>query len=591
MNFPSVIPLTTSPTPSTSTGTPTSQRPQTPYKAMNVYKAVREYITKVINEAPGMKVMLLDKETTGIVSMVYTQSEILQKEVYLVDRLESRNRELMMHLRAVVYVRPTHENVELLIQELKDPKYGSYYLFFTNVLSAMNLERLADADEHEVVKEVQELFGDYLAINPDLASLNIPRILGNNANQWDEHVYQRTVQGASALLLSLRKKPVIRYQAKSHMCKRLASDIEAGMKQESSLYDFRRPDVSPLLLILDRKDDPVTPLLNQWTYQAMVHELLGIHNQRVDLSKVPNIDKDMKEVVLSPANDDFYRDNMFMNFGDIGMAIKQLVDKFQDTKKTSAKIDTIADMRNFIDNYPQFRQMSGTVHKHAALVGELYRLNNAHDLLDVSEAEQALACQGDHASSLERVRALIDNDKVTDIDRCRLVCLYALRYEGTPNNALPELIRMLKHRHYPEKYMTAIDSILKYGGNKARSSDLFGNKSFLGFTKKALKGLKGVENVYTQHEPLLVETIDLLVKGKLKEDYFPFLSAPMRERPQDIIVFMVGGATYEEARFVSKLNDTLPGVRIVLGGTHVHNCESFLQDVIATGEARRLSRN
>ncbi len=34
-------------------------------------------------------------------------------------------------------------------------------------------------------------------------------------------------------------------------------------------------DVPPLLLILDRSDDPLTPLLNQWTYQAMVHELLG----------------------------------------------------------------------------------------------------------------------------------------------------------------------------------------------------------------------------------------------------------------------------------------------------------------------------
>jgi len=35
-------------------------------------------------------------------------------------------------------------------------------------------------------------------------------------------------------------------------------------------------------------DDPVTPLLQQWTYQAMIHELLGIHNNRVDLKDVPS---------------------------------------------------------------------------------------------------------------------------------------------------------------------------------------------------------------------------------------------------------------------------------------------------------------
>ena len=38
-----------------------------------------------------------------------------------------------------------------------------------------------------------------------------------------------------------------------------------------------------------RKDDPVTPLLLQWTYQAMVHELIGITTNRVDLSKVPGV--------------------------------------------------------------------------------------------------------------------------------------------------------------------------------------------------------------------------------------------------------------------------------------------------------------
>lgn len=41
-------------------------------------------------------------------------------------------------------------------------------------------------------------------------------------------------------------------------------------QQESGLFDFRRTEVSPLLLVIDRRDDPVTPLLNQWTYQVDV---------------------------------------------------------------------------------------------------------------------------------------------------------------------------------------------------------------------------------------------------------------------------------------------------------------------------------
>lgn len=44
-------------------------------------------------------------------------------------------------------------------------------------------------------------------------------------------------------------------------------------------------------------------------------------------------------------------------------------------------------------------------------------------------------------------------------------------------------------------------------------------------------------------------------------------------RPQDVIVFMVGGTTYEEAKHVARLNSEsgTSGSRILLGGTCIHN--------------------
>lgn len=40
---------------------------------------------------------------------------------------------------------------------------------------------------------------------------------------------------------------------------------------------------------------------------------------------------------------------------------------------------------------------------------------------------------------------------------------------------------------------------------------------------------------------------------------------------------MVGGMTYEEAKMIAGVNESMPGVRIVLGGTTIHNSESFLK--------------
>ena len=58
-------------------------------------------------------------------------------------------------------------------------------------------------------------------------------------------------------------------------------------------------------------------------------------------------------------------------------------------------------LQAFIENYPQFKKMSGTVSKHVTVVGELSRLVGKHCLLEVSETEQDIVCQGDHSACLQ----------------------------------------------------------------------------------------------------------------------------------------------------------------------------------------------
>lgn len=46
--------------------------------------------------------------------------------------------------------------------------------------------------------------------------------------------------------------------------------------QEYELFDFRRTEVPPLLLILDRSDDAITPLLNQVANHRVARSHQGI---------------------------------------------------------------------------------------------------------------------------------------------------------------------------------------------------------------------------------------------------------------------------------------------------------------------------
>jgi vacuolar protein sorting-associated protein 45 len=66
---------------------------------MDLFKILRFYVDKMLKEVPGMKVLVLDEETTQSVSMVYSQSEILEQEVFLVEKMESQSNEKLHHLK------------------------------------------------------------------------------------------------------------------------------------------------------------------------------------------------------------------------------------------------------------------------------------------------------------------------------------------------------------------------------------------------------------------------------------------------------------------------------------------------------------
>ncbi|XP_060535009.1 vacuolar protein sorting-associated protein 45 [Cylas formicarius] len=548
---------------------------------MNVISAVKAYVVKMTEESdPGMKVLLMDKETTGVISMVYGQSEIQQKEVFLLERIDSpnyANSTGLRYLKCLVFLRPTPQNIEALCAELRDPKYGAYYVYFSNIVAKADIKILAEHDEQEVVKEVQEYYMDYLAVNPHLFSIGLPGCIKGLA--WIPTALQRTVQGLVAVLLSLKKAPVIRYQANSTLARDLGARVDETVNKESSLFAFG-PNGSCLLIILDRRDDPITPLLNQWTYQAMVHELLTINNNRVNLSEVPGVSKELSEVVLSAEQDPFYAKNIFLNYGEIGQNIKQLMDQFQAKAKSHQKIESIADMKHFVESYPQFKKLSGNVTKHVTVVGELSSMVSKYHLLDVSEVEQELSSQNDHSAHLQSIKKLLANDKIRHGDAAKLVMLYALRYQNHVNSEVMLLIDMLKRRGVPDKLQKNIVNIVEYAGSHARQSDLFNVENAVKITKRFFKGLSGVDNVYTQHKPLLHDTLEDIVKGRLKENLYPLIkNHPAGFRPQDVIVFVIGGATYEESLTVHTFNKNFPSFNILLGGTTIHNSASFLDEV------------
>ncbi|KAJ3747117.1 Sec1 family-domain-containing protein [Lentinula detonsa] len=571
---------------------------------MDVLKAVETYVSKIVAEPSAMKVLLLDSHTTPIVSLASTQSTLLSHQVYLTDRIDNQKRDRMPHMKCVCFLQSSEDSLDALQVELKEPKYGDYYLYFSNILSKSVIERLAEADEYEVVREVQEYFADFAPLLPSLFSLaHIPSsskpIYGTSPNSWNAEALERSVQGITAVLLSLKKKPLIRYEKMSGMAKKLAAELQHRIHSESTLFDFRPTQIPPLLLILDRRNDPVTPLLSQWTYQAMVHELIGIHNGRVDLSSVPDIRPELSEVTLTTSTDPFFQAHHLETFGDLGTSLKDYVQSYQSRSlaHSPSSINSITDMKRFIEDYPEFRKLSGNVSKHVALVGELSRLVSKHKLLEVGEVEQGLATSS--GADYKDVQNVVKDSAISSTHKLRIVIMYALRYQKTQATNIANLINLLLANGVSREDARLVYVFLNISGADQRQDDLFSTESFLAKGRSALKGLKGVENVYTQHTPHLSQTLENIFKGRLRDTSYPFLDNPganaSLQRPQDIIIFMIGGTTYEEAKTVSQINQqqsansstggiSSAGTRLLLGGTCVHNSTSYLEMVRTAAE-------
>lgn len=573
---------------------------------MNLFDVADFYINKIVtsqsklsvanvNEHQRIKVLLLDKNTTPTISLCATQSELLKHEIYLVERIENEQREVSRHLRCLVYVKPTEETLQHLLRELRNPRYGEYQIFFSNIVSKSQLERLAESDDLEAVTKVEEIFQDFFILNQDLFSFDLqPREFLSNKLVWSEGGLTKCTNSLVSVLLSLKIKPDIRYEGASKICERLAKEVsyEIG-KNERTFFDFPVMDSTPVLLILDRNTDPITPLLQPWTYQSMINEYIGIKRNIVDLSKVPRIDKDLEKVTLSSKQDAFFRDTMYLNFGELGDKVKQYVTTYKDKTQTNSQINSIEDIKNFIEKYPEFRKLSGNVAKHMAIVGELDRQLKIKNIWEISEIEQNLSAHDANEEDFSDLIKLLQNEAVDKYYKLKLACIYSLNNQ-TSSDKIRQLVEILSQQLPPKdvnffhKFKSLFSRQDKMTQSNHDKDDIL-TELARRFNSRMNSKSNTAENVYMQHIPEISSLLTDLSKNALSRDRFKEIDTQghrvignqqSKDIPQDVILFVIGGVTYEEARLVHDFNGTMNNrMRVVLGGTSILSTKEYLDSI------------
>ena len=410
-------------------------------KVLDIVAAMRHYVLKMLATVVSTtKVLLMDVETMSHVALVMTQTEIVSHGVVLtslLDRLlpteESRQAPQQQprrprpasasYLTAILLVRPTPENmsaIKRLLQE-SSPRYKDIHLFFTNIVAAADLSALAEADEFSRIRQVQEYYLDVRAVDRNFFHLGLAgsghgRLLRrqNEMERWtlaEHQLMQRNVDGLVATMLAFRRQFSVRYSAGSPLATIVTQELVRRMQADRPLFHFgggSDHSRACLLLVIDRKDDPVTPLLSQWTYQAMVHELVGISDNvvsslRPTAARVPAHGAVGNDLLLSSAHDAFYERTKDLLFGEVAVQVKALIDQYKREHAIAGHMNELADMQAFLERWPEFQAVATNSSKHTAVVLELGRLVEERGLYELSQVEQDLACKTEHSTALAAV--------------------------------------------------------------------------------------------------------------------------------------------------------------------------------------------
>lgn len=572
-----------------------------------------------LSAAIRAKVLLVDQHTMPIISMSYTQSQLLQQDVVLIEMIENfRNLSPMKHLNCVIYVKPTRELMSKVCEELLNPHYNHYQVFFNNSVSKNDIEKLAEADEQEVVNQVIELYQDYSVANDNLYTLSI-----SESSLIPRHT--QTIQEATSLvslLLSLKKCPIVRYETSSLESKRLASEIlyYINSNLNNNLFDDlnKTSDVPPTLLILDRKSDPITPLVLPWTYQSMIHELIGINRNMVDL-------KDSSEqLTLSETQDKFFRETMYMNYGDLTDRFQKYVDEYKkQTKQTSIenlKTQDLSEFKRILTRFPEFKKLSNNILKHLNIISEIDKQISEQNLWAVGELQQTIACGlENHQNIKTKLMDLISDHTVSTQNKVKLLMLYVAKFPNHQSD-LGGMLAKLNDPVTTSPPPTVTQTLLikqfsRYFGSIKRmsSQESTDNNSNIGqiFNKNRIKiqqlfnpnnqnshhSVPKTDNIFMQYIPKLNDVLTHITSPPSQnrqgqqpqsQDHIDLTSVVpdvvskqygevTGQAAQEVIIYFKGGATYEEARLVHELSQVNNRVKYIIGGDGILNSSQWLE--------------
>ncbi|WVZ10237.1 hypothetical protein V8G54_014767 [Vigna mungo] len=506
------------------------------------------------------KVLIMDKLTVKIMSHSCKMTDITDEGVSLVEDIYKR-RQPLPSMDAIYFIQPTREKAFIFFSSsisrelVMDIKKDTKILSRLGALREMNLEYFPIDSQGFITnneRALEELFVDEEDNYRGVACLNV------------------MAKRIATVFASLREFPSVRFRAAKSLdattmttfrdlipTKLAAGVWDCLMKYKKSIPNFPQTETCDLL-ILDRSIDQIAPVIHEWTYDAMCHDLLNMDGNKY-VHEVPGKSggpPEKREVLLED-RDPIWLELRHAHIADASERLHEKMTNFvsknkaaqivgsnielieHDNRCSSAPLSSYLiiqgggdmstrDIQKMVQALPQYSEQIDKLSLHIEIAGKINRIIRESGLREIGQLEQDLVF-GD-ATTKDVIKFFTTKEDITHENRLRLLmilaCIYPEKFEGEKGLNLMRLAKLT------EEDMSVVHNLRMLGGQpvaKKSMTSAFGLKFEIHKKKRAArKERPGEEEKWqlSRFYPIIEELIENLARNELSSEDYPCLNDP-----------------------------------------------------------------
>ncbi|KAJ2472624.1 syntaxin binding protein 1 [Coemansia sp. RSA 2322] len=570
--------------------------------AANLLQSRRqEFFNALTSVRPSnrFKVVVVDRRSLNVLNQALKLPEILEHDVARIEMIENGRKD-DTSMEAVYFLTPSKQSVARLIgdfggslssQNQRAPggrggygappasrqpvKYRAAHIYFTSELPDNLLALVKGSGITPYIKALKEMCIEYdvsgsrvfltKLVDRPFYRLYSPVVV-RGFNDELEVISKKLANVCGAL----KENPVVRYlllDPETHgdtKARPLAFLFHTEMERIREVLPAADDDASRRkspteLIIVDRSADPFAPVLHEFTYEAMVHDLLEIEdgNRFSYMAQLANGTEELKTVVLDES-DSVWQEFRYQHISDAQQGIMKKFQALVGSNRAIANMQAgervdLNRMRDVVNNMPQFNDQMSLIAAHITIMQRCMDQFEKQHLNDLALLEQNLVVgmtpDGDKYKSGDiDIAYVLNNPSIESENKLRALLLFFI---SNPNLTEPErlkLVQLAKLSREARETVKSMGMVIRW----AHALDLLKQIKQRpsqqakggGISKWGLASMRAAATGSSQpgddepkpydvsrYVPAFKSILEGCVDGNLSEDLFPYVVPP--ERPRD----------------------------------------------------------